>query len=326
VKIYDNIIVDVFNYIYRKKSTNPGKDLIKTIINGIEDDLQHHLNKDGILYLLFDPIPQSDLGISKTFIYTGFRKEILPDYKEGRTYDPITIKVANILLKYFDNIGDHVQILSSKTYEADDFVEPLIQKLTKENPDTEIALISNDEDWARYLTDKIVLINDNWNKPFTQKAFKNIYKFEPTACANTLYKSIFGDTSDNIQGAIFIKKAKFSVPIKEIALNLLIQVSQEKYTLQEFLNKWKNTRFFDITKKDCKDAFDEFFLILNVTDQKVPIVDTFLTNISAIRCALENKDITPYISWHPLNESFHKIIRDSIFGINFKNFGNVSQK
>lgn len=159
---YRAILVDVFNLYYRRLSSCLEKDPISianSLISFIETDISSHLNKkDGELYLLYDPIPKSDLGMSKSFKTT--RQNIDKNYKANRVHDKKCVAVVDLIRRYFLHRGDKIYTVISDKYEADDFVESIIKDLTAkidlENPDgnvtSNIALFTNDEDWCRSIT------------------------------------------------------------------------------------------------------------------------------------------------------------------------------
>lgn len=316
MKVYDAVIVDVANYIYRKRSTSGVKDLLKVVINGISEDVRSRVRRNGVLYLLFDPIPPNDMGISKTFQYSGFRKEILPDYKSDRVMDKAVIDCERIVKNYFSFSDSSIVCVYSDRYEADDYVGGIVESI-----EGSIALLTTDEDWCRYLRRGVDVINDKWDEPFTREDFKRKFQFYPTAAANTLYKAIFGDRSDGITGAVFIKKAKFTCPIKEIARDLIKEVSKNETTLEDFVSKWNSTKYLDIVDEKTS-PFKEFYTAFTSVDQKAPILDTLMSNIRVVSSALKGQEWLQYS--HPGTEEKVKfdLLHESIFGIPFiKSFG-----
>jgi hypothetical protein len=313
------VVVDVFNYIWRRKAANP-PNLIRNVINGIEDEIRQRVSRDGTLFLLFDPLPLDDMGIAKTFTYTGFRKNLLSNYKKDRIGDPQVQKAAEIVKKYYLYRGEGIKLSYSEDYEADDYVEPLMESLRGK----EVALVTTDEDWAGFIDDTTILINDRWDKPFTRYAFRQKFKFDPTPAANTLYKALYGDKADNITGTIFLKKVKFSSPIKQICFEAIRQVSQEKMTIDDFIRRWKSFIYMDVIKKEEKDPIEVLYFNLEGANQKEPVVDTLFTNINVIRSSLGGKDVRDFLLWNEERRDVNSLIHRSIFGETFrKSFGKV---
>jgi len=327
--IYDSIIVDLANLFYRLKGNlNSSLEITRKMVNYTEDEIKKYLKKDGILYILFDPISFSDLGEQKSFHYgLSDRKKILPDYKANREYSKNYFDTVELYRKYYTYRGENIQLLYSDEHEADDFVEPLINRLKQ--PNFTIALLSNDLDWARYIIEdsngfNCYLINESFKKPFTKKMFLATYKFNPTPAANTIYKAFFGDKSDNIEGAIFIKKAKFITNIKILCLEYIQYVSNNNLTINDVLNQFKKVSFFEVNNKKDKNNFDKLYLALKAVDLKVPVINKFFDNIKIIRSSLEGRELEPYIHWNKENNKINDIVHQSIFGIDFqKYFGKV---
>jgi hypothetical protein len=61
--------------------------------------------------------------------------------------------------------------------------------------------------------------------------FNEEFGFFPSAAANSFYKALFGDKSDCIVGAIYIKKAKFAIRIKNACLDAIKQVAGNKMSM-----------------------------------------------------------------------------------------------
>jgi len=319
VKLYDAVVVDVLNYVYRKKASEP-PNLIRSVINGLEDDVRPRIKPDGTLYLLFDPLPLDDLGMAKTFTFTGFRRDVLPSYKSNRTVDAQVQKTAEVVKKYYLFRGPSVKLSYSEEYEADDYVEPLMKTLKGK----EVALLSTDEDWSGFVDDTTVLINERWDRPFTRHAFKLKFKFEPTVASVILYKALYGDKSDCVTGAVFIKKAKFSCPIKKVCYEAIKSVAKEGTSIDDFLKSWKALSYAAVVKKVERDPIEELFFHLESADQKAPVIETFMTNISVVRSCLTNKNIEDYLLSNEARPDVNSVIHRSIFGESFKkSFGKV---
>ena len=327
--IYNAIIVDLANIFFRLKGNlSSSVEITRKMVNYTENEIKKYLKKEGILYILFDPISYSDLGEQKSFHYSlNERKKILPDYKANREYSKGYLDSIELYRKYYTYRGEKVQLLYSDEHEADDFVEPLIQLIKKDN--FIIALCSTDSDWARYIIEedngfKCYLINDSFKKPYTKKQFKDTYKFNPTPTANTFYKACFGDKADNIQGAVFMKKAKFIVNIKVLCLEYIQYISDNNLTINDVLNQFKTAVFYEINGKKDKNCFDNLYLALKSVDIKIPVMNQLFNNIKIIRSSLENKSVEPYIHFNSENKKINEIVHQSLFGVDFrKYFGKV---
>ncbi len=325
--LYNYIIIDSSNLFFRVKKDSSGKIIIKRMIHSINEALDH-LTPDGIIYILFDMFSYSDLGVSKAFKYQNERQKILPDYKQNRERPPLFLDTISLFKKYYTWRGDQIQLVYSEEYEADDFVHPLLSKLTnlaQPKKEMRIALLSTDEDWAGFICDKgyirIDLINDYWDNPMKVQDFLNKFKFKPTYAANILYKSLFGDKPDGIQGALFVKRSRFNVPIKKYILDYLIEIGEDGTEIDAIVNKIK-TYNVDYKKTD-RDKFDIWFEVFKSLDIKCDIISYLLKNISCIRSQLENKNISEYIHRNDEKQATNAILEASIFQDCVAQFGKV---
>ena len=322
--VYDVIIIDTANLYYRlKKNSKSSIDIIKKINNFIDGEVKSKLNPNGTLYFLFDPISYSDLDESKSFYYSlNERKQLLPDYKSGRTYSPLYLETIELLRKYYLYRGDKIKLVYSDQFEADDFVEPILDMHQHES----VALISTDYDLASYISNNPIvhLINDSFNKPFTVEQFEKLFQFKPTIATNTMFKALFGDKSDNITGVLQIKKVKFSNNIKILCKEYLQELSAKNTTLNDAVEQFKTATFLKINDIKEKSAFDHLYLNLSIADLKVPVFSQLHTNIKIIRSALTGQDIEKFTHSNPINNSINDVIHKSIYGIPFSNsFGRV---
>ena len=329
--MYDYIIIDVANLFYRlAANASTGEEAAKKMVNWTKSEALSRLKDKGRLYLLFDPMSYSDLGESKSFyVPLSKRKALLPDYKIGRKYSKAYLHAMELYRKYYiyRNVA---HLIYGREYEADDYVEPLIKKLKKENESTKFsaALITTDYDWARYIDNSQVcnidMINNGWDNPYTVSKFVEDFEFYPTIAANSAYKAFFGDESDNIEGAIFMKKAKFVNNIKILVRDYLKQVSDKKMTVDDVTNQFLSAKFGEINTKEEKSAFDYLFLELYIVSIKTPIIEKFLTNLKVICSQLSDKDIEPYIHNNEERPEVNNIIHQGLFGISFSSqFGKL---
>lgn len=279
---YDVIAVDMFNVFYRTKDSSLNKDpvsIARNMVIYINEQVKTHLADNGKLFLLYDPIPKSDLGLSKTFKYTE-RQEILHNYKKNREHNRSCLTVVDLVRKYFSHRGENTITVISNKYEADDFTESIVA----EYKGKDIALVTNDEDWCRYLeTDKVVMINKDWSTPFTAKSFEDKYKFRPSITGVCVWKACFGDNSDNIKGALQIKQLKNSNPIKLAAFDYVKYLGNHTgVSIKYILEKENKLNFL----RDLKTSEDRFFQGLASFDPKYEVETTFFHNIKVImsRC------------------------------------------
>jgi hypothetical protein len=279
---YDIIAVDMFNVFYKVEHNSLDKDPIsiaRNMVTFINDNVRKHLADKGKLFLLYDPIPKNDLGISKTFKYTE-RQDILYAYKRNRTHNRKCLTVVDTVRKYFSHRGPNIITVISNKYEADDFMETII----KEYKGKDIAMVTTDNDWCRYLeTHKVVMINDDWRKPFTAESFEDKYQFRPSITGVCVWKACFGDGSDNIRGALQLKGLKQANQIKVAAFEYINYLGKHPDVNIDYILKKERT---SSPLKELKTPEDKFFNGLSSFDPKYEVESTFFQNMKVImsRC------------------------------------------
>lgn len=309
---YDVIIIDMFNLFYRKKNTSLEKDPIsiaRNMVTFIDKDIKSHLCKDGKLILLYDPIPKTDLGLSRIFRYTE-RQQIVSSYKSNRKHDRECLTVVNLVRKYYLHRGPDVISVISDKYEADDYVESII----KEYKNKDIVMISTDEDWCKYLSDKVVMMNNNWVSLFTVNKFKEKYNFIPSISGVCVWKACFGDGSDNIRGALQVKGLKRANNVKLAAFEYVKYLGNNDVSVEhiENLSKSNHTALF---KKENKTPEENFIYQINMFDPKYEVTTTFFQNLKVIKSRCN--DYKPFATSKEVDDKFNIVIEKTL-GFNTK--------
>lgn len=308
--VYKVIAIDVFNLYFRRLSSCLEKDTISianNVISCIETEFMPHLEKGGDLYLLFDPIPLNDLGISNTFKYQTTRQKVVSNYKLNRKHDKNALSVIEIVRKYFSHRGEHIREVISDEYEADDYVESIVAKYQNDD----IALITNDEDWARYISDKVHMINDSFNKPFTSSDFFKKYNFYPTASSVSMFKACFGDVSDNITGALMVKKVHSVHSIKKLGFEYIQELSKSNDSVDDIIKRIKAYSFMELDKLgDKRTKEQEFIYEIISIDPKYEVESTLFDNLRVIKSACN--DFSKFSVWKPIDEKFNVLLENSL--------------
>lgn len=316
---YKTFIIDMFNLAYKKKGkvSNP-KVIANNVIDFINEEVKQRLDKGGKIYLTFDPLPKSDLGMEKNFKYNPDRKEIKRDYKSNRVHDETVLAALRLLRKYYTYQGPDLITVISNYLEADDYVEDLVE-LESEGM---IALISTDMDWSRYICDRVHMINDSFDTPFTKEMFFNERGYFPTITAITLEKAIFGDKSDGIE-PILTKKNKVYKDSTDFIKALIKEISKTNLSIKDVENVINDSKAVELLGKTEKSHIEDIVSIISISDDAL---NAFKENIRVIKSRCD--DIKKHIHVHSINESYNTLM-ESTLGRN-KNpnkkfhFGNIS--
>ena len=309
--VYSNILVDVFNLYYRVRGGALKNDAITVanhVIDFIENDISKYQDKSKSMYLLFDPIPKKDLGISSSFKYQTTRQKINKDYKANRYKNSqADLEVIELVRKYFSHRGEKYIEVISDMYEADDFVESLVKELTTINKRAMIALYTTDEDWCRYLSDKVEMINGTFSEPFTRDKFYEKYQFYPTICSVVFFKALYGDPSDNITGALMQKKLKKYPLAKQLGFEFIKEISNKPdEKVDDILKRIKGYNFKTLKEDERKTEEVKFFFSVFCTDHKFSFDDLLLQNVKIIRSRCDN--YSPYMNVKEPDEKYNDFI------------------
>ncbi len=313
--LYDYIIIDSANLFYRCLGKNETAEQVVRKMISFTEDLRQSLN--DTLYIIFDPISEYDLGESKSFKFpSSERKKIDENYKANRQYSSLYYQSIILYKKFYTYRGDKVKTIYSQEYEADDFVEPLLEMI---GPNKKVALISTDYDWSRYISDDVHMINKGLDKPYSIKDFEEKFLFKPTKASITLYKALYGDESDNIKGSIYLDKTKLVNNIKELCYNYIKEVADMNKSLEDVEKDLKQGYKFDAAHIG-ETPLEQLLFAFHMNSKQVNIIDKTILNMSIVRSLLEGKDISKYIHSNPEKPEYNSIIRQSIFKVDTKSW------
>lgn len=144
------------------------------------------------------------------------RKEILDSYKANREQnwaempqDEVPFFEEEYIFACLHYLG--ACLLQSKDMEADDVIASIALQESEEN---QVYIASFDSDFFQLISDKISVIRyrGDQTKLVTKQRFEEEFGFSPTRYA--LYKSLTGDTADNIQGVPSIGKKRAADIVK----------------------------------------------------------------------------------------------------------------
>jgi hypothetical protein len=195
---FNYLILDGSNFYHRcyhigslqstLNSKSLGSNVIGTALKLLDQLESTFAYQESKLYFLFDN-SQSQINI---------RKDIDPNYKSIRDKqlrDKEVFRLHNIFIEILKVKSDNYNILMAGSLEADDLVKPLIQNLNISNQNT-VLLLSNDLDWSRSVSDYVSWFD--WMQVYNRSEFYSKFGFFPNEESVKIYKSIRGDSADNI--------------------------------------------------------------------------------------------------------------------------------
>lgn len=198
---YDFIIVDVYNVFYRWNFIEKQEYIVeidgkKVHVEGIIqylkflETLSKYTNDNTKVYLCFDNAETLFERHDISDKYKSSRKERQPKNWFYRELD-----YCELISKYYK---DNFFVVRKEKYEADDYVKNILRCFTDKS--NSVLLISEDEDWCRWLSDNIhqYMKHDIWDR----NTFIENKGYEPTESNIGFAKSFYGDDSDDIIGAL----------------------------------------------------------------------------------------------------------------------------
>lgn len=193
-----NIAYRVFNHTHETPTHVSKKQVFKhavvNFIQTIQRIRDEYVHGDGLIYLLFDN-PTSRVDLQTSFYYAS-RKQAYAKYKEKRSKEPKEFYNSIGLLKYYYMLLDSsYRTVQISNLEADDLVKPVLAT----RPDnTYSLLLSNDLDWARYISPVTHWLPGLSGEPDTVETISDRLGFRVTEETLIAYKAVFGDTADDI--------------------------------------------------------------------------------------------------------------------------------
>ena len=238
------------------------------------------------------------------------RKEIFSEYKQQRNH---SIRLINnvYLTKGEEKSGMTIQlrrltqyltqlpaVLSIHDYlEADDLIYIMKEQL----PDSEIIIMSTDKDFLQLIDGRTKVYQPTKKEVIDEQTILERYGMYPYNFG--LYKSIEGDTSDNIPG---VK----GVGLKKLQKNVPMMFGEEKISFEQLIDFCKqHSNFTTDTLLKCKDQLLTNLQLIDFRYQKY--------NKNTLRL-IEQEVISS--NYHRLNISLLlKFILEDKIGSTFKN-------
>lgn len=289
---YNKILIDVSNVYHRVLSLvdyqNDLNNLKKLTKNNIV--LQQYINiinkflnsTLGEVDLLFDPLNSSG-ELSK-------RQQLNNLYKINRVKNKLesSIKQDNLnkLYSYYviNNIN-RVNIYYDNEYEADDFVAKLTEKGS-------CLLVTSDNDWSRYLEkDRVEMLYKGFSviedniMDVVKWSQNEKHPFIPNECSVTLWKVLYGDASDDIEGVFINKKFRILRDASNEAMNIIKYFGENPCDLSTMKLKFFNgiDQFEKLNKLlNLTSTSKSYEKLFNVIDQNFQLIESFLPRNSDI--------------------------------------------
>ncbi|CAP18259.1 DNA polymerase I (3'-5' exonuclease and polymerase domain [Candidatus Phytoplasma mali] len=170
-------------------------------------------NRKGVYtnaLLGFINILEKIIAKSKDYIFIAFdahhltkRHAIYADYKKGRPPTPLTLISQIPLIKQYLELSG-IKHYEQIGYEADDIIGTLAKKASKKN--IKVEIFSSDKDLLQ-------LVDENITVCLMKKGISQVEYYNPTSllskyglneCQMIDFKSMVGDSSDNIKGVLGI--------------------------------------------------------------------------------------------------------------------------
>jgi len=238
-------------------------------INKLE---REHGGENCQIYLLFD---NASSGPTK-------RKIIDPDYKANRDKKDHTFyKGLDYLRFILMNYKDNFTVVYRPQFEADDLTLPIVSHIDKNE---NILLVSEDMDWSRLMGDNVFWFAKK--KVWDVDMFEEHYQFKPNSETVIFYKSIRGDSSDNIPKGI--------LGIRE---NLVQQLIQDYRNVDDMLNNLDSISYLS---DKWKDKIRDNKARLKLNSQLVDFITTADENIDEFIFPCEFKPNTLRTLYHAL--------------------------
>jgi DNA polymerase-1 len=183
-------LVDGHSYLYRAFYATPylsnAKGIPTNATYAFLSMIKKLMNdeKPDILIIVFDSKAPS------------FREDICKEYKAQRQPMPDNLSVQIPYVKVIlQAMG--LPILEKESFEADDIIGTLVDKLKNENAD--IYIVTGDKDMTQLVSDKVFVLDKMKNLLIGEKEVVEKFGVKPSHITD--YLALCGDTSDNIPGA-----------------------------------------------------------------------------------------------------------------------------
>jgi 5'-3' exonuclease len=185
-----------------------------------------------------------------------FYEDDLPETSENRNYQ--LIKLIEFL-----KLTPIKQIYVSDC-EGDDIISTLVKIILRDEPDTNIVIVSADRDFYQLIGERVKIWSPSRKKIIDAESCINEFGVHPNNIA--LAKSIVGDVSDNISGI-------FGVGFKKLSNKFNFFAKSHVLNLQDLID------YSNLSLKNSKENFYKLFL--DKTNQQLIMKNLKLVSLDA---------------------------------------------
>jgi len=132
--------------------------------------------------------------------FPTFREKFLPEYKGNRVVKFERFKSLDPYIDLADALG--LKLVKADSYEADDLMYHFVKSDPSRN--TLILFASDNDIYQCLLRNNILMLQSYRGKLYTRETFYRDFGFSPDNYG--LYKSLIGNSGDNIKGVPYFKK------------------------------------------------------------------------------------------------------------------------
>lgn len=315
---FNSIIVDSFNfYLQVRDKTKNYKDNVLTCIEYINKYL-YRISEDGFLYMVFDPLPTNS-KFNLDFTGSNLKAKVVSYYKENRKgLSSEDLQGIFLLRDYCLERDPQLKLVEGGSLEGDDFV----YYLTNLHKGQNIALITTDSDWCRYLDDTISVYTPGLKLLNSKELFYDKYNFYPTELSVILYKTFFGDAADNIKPLIEKIRVNFKENIERLFKNYVIEISRNNETYEDYVKRISVNTFTQdfLTKKTPdKGREAEYEVVCQIFNSSKYISTNLIRNLlekMEIIQTFTKKDLGKYIKEFKCIDKTYKSLVDQKLGLN----------
>ena len=230
-------------------------------------------------------------GITKCCVVFDYdtsteRIELCSEYKGNRVInwnelpqDEVPFNEEDKIIKCLNYLN--IKVLHSKNMEADDLIASLTKLYEKNN---EILISSFDSDFFQLINKNVSILRyrGKLTQIYDEEYFINKFGFEPSKYV--LYKSIVGDTSDNICGVLGIGRVRATSLVNKYSSleEMKLDNNENKYKNQVLLNDELVIRNIKLIKLKYHDSINYDINYFSFDTDKIKMTNSQILSVCDI--------------------------------------------